>query len=194
MKFNKANTAKLYEELATSKKILEDLSGIQVLGHRAPVLSIRNDDTWAFELIQKAGFKYDSSLLSNKFDSEIYQTPEGLIRVTVNGFRCSRFYFPVFGGGYYRILPNSVLDIILKKIKLNQVNLYLHPYEFDNDLNSLPSEYRIFCNELGKIDKLKLKLSRFRRSSIEVKLNKMVNSSDLNFLTISSKLESLKLI
>ena len=65
-------------------------------------------------------------------------------------------------------------------------------YEFDNDLNSLPSEYRIFCNELGKIDKLKLKLSRFRRSSIEVKLNKMVNSSDLNFLTISSKLESLK--
>ncbi len=48
--------------LERSKKILEDLLGKPIRGYRATSFSITQKTWWALDLIQEAGFSYDSSI------------------------------------------------------------------------------------------------------------------------------------
>ena len=48
------------EDISRSKKILEDIIGIRVLGYRAPSFSITD---WAVGIIGDVGYRYDSSLM-----------------------------------------------------------------------------------------------------------------------------------
>lgn len=57
------NPDELYNDLVRSKKLLEDIVGQEVLGYRAPSFSITDS---ALLLVQKAGYKYDSSF--NSYD------------------------------------------------------------------------------------------------------------------------------
>ena len=50
------------KEVGDAKKLLEDLTGRQVLGHRAPAFSVNKDTQWALEVLLEEGFKYDSSV------------------------------------------------------------------------------------------------------------------------------------
>ena len=51
------------EDLRASKAVLEDVSGLRVLGFRAPSFSIRPGMEWAFDALLEEGYEYDSSLL-----------------------------------------------------------------------------------------------------------------------------------
>jgi polysaccharide deacetylase family protein (PEP-CTERM system associated) len=50
------------QDIRKSKDILENLTGNQVIGYRAPSYSITNKSQWAFEVLVEEGFKYDSSI------------------------------------------------------------------------------------------------------------------------------------
>jgi polysaccharide deacetylase family protein (PEP-CTERM system associated) len=50
------------EDIRKSKAILEDITGSEVIGYRAPSYSITNKSQWAFEVLVEEGFKYDSSI------------------------------------------------------------------------------------------------------------------------------------
>ena len=56
---------KQIEHLKESKKILEDISGEEVISFRAPALRVNNDTTIA---LQECDFKIDSSVASQRFD------------------------------------------------------------------------------------------------------------------------------
>ena len=49
-------------EMDRAIKVLEDVTGRQVLGHRAPFFSITRDSLWAFEVLGELGIRYDSSV------------------------------------------------------------------------------------------------------------------------------------
>ncbi|GAG17693.1 unnamed protein product, partial [marine sediment metagenome] len=51
-----------HSEVQRAKKLIEDLIGQPILGHRAPAFSIDLKMTWAFEVLHDLGFKYDSSV------------------------------------------------------------------------------------------------------------------------------------
>lgn len=53
------------EHLTESKKILEDISGKELISFRAPALRVNNDTAIA---LNKCGFKIDSSVASQRFD------------------------------------------------------------------------------------------------------------------------------
>lgn len=53
---------KFREDVRKSKRILEDLTGEEVIGYRAPSYSITNKSRWAFEVLIEEGFQYDSSI------------------------------------------------------------------------------------------------------------------------------------
>lgn len=53
------------EHLKTSKKILEDISGTEVISFRAPALRVNLDTGYA---LAEAGYKIDSSVASQRFD------------------------------------------------------------------------------------------------------------------------------
>ncbi len=57
-----------YKEIKESKKMLEDLSGQNVLGFRAPTYSITKKTLWALELLVEVGYRYDSSIFPIKHD------------------------------------------------------------------------------------------------------------------------------
>jgi polysaccharide deacetylase family protein (PEP-CTERM system associated) len=50
------------EDIRKTKRILEDITGIEVIGYRAPSYSITDKSRWAFETLVEEGFKYDSSI------------------------------------------------------------------------------------------------------------------------------------
>jgi len=50
------------EDIRKSKAILEDITGDEVIGYRAPSYSITNKSQWAFGVLVEEGFKYDSSI------------------------------------------------------------------------------------------------------------------------------------
>ena len=53
------------KSLTESKKILEDLSGLDVVSFRAPALRVNHSTVLALE---ESGYKYDSSIASQRFD------------------------------------------------------------------------------------------------------------------------------
>ena len=49
-------------EMGRAIKLLEDITGQGVLGHRAPFFSITRDSLWALEVLGELGIRYDSSI------------------------------------------------------------------------------------------------------------------------------------
>ena len=56
------------QDVKRAKSILEDITGNEVMGYRAPNYSITNKSRWAFEVLIEEGFKYDSSIFPIRHD------------------------------------------------------------------------------------------------------------------------------
>lgn len=145
------------EDIRRSKRILEDITGMQVFGYRAPSYSITRQTDWAFDELLDAGYLYDSSVFPMKHD--FYGIPEWqrfggyavklgerwspsstqcgekcLREFPITTLRLGKTNLPIAGGGYFRLLPYAVTRWGLQRI--NQLEFqpfvfYLHPWEFD---------------------------------------------------------------
>lgn len=49
-------------DIRSSKAMLEDLGGVEVIGYRAPSYSINGSTPWAFPELAQAGYRYSSSI------------------------------------------------------------------------------------------------------------------------------------
>lgn len=133
------------EDARTSKHVLEDITGKAVLGFRAPEFSITRRTFWALEILAELGFMYDSSIFP------IYHWRYGIPNFTRsieflalrNGlkiaelplatFAWGKYNWPIAGGGYFRLLPSSLLYHMARKLNIRSMPMitYFHPYEFD---------------------------------------------------------------
>jgi polysaccharide deacetylase family protein (PEP-CTERM system associated) len=57
-----------FSDIYLSKSILEDLAGVAVVGYRAPSFSIGAANLWAFDTLERAGYRYSSSIYPIKHD------------------------------------------------------------------------------------------------------------------------------
>jgi len=134
----------LAQDLAASRKLLEDLSGRRVHGFRAPGGSITNATAWALDVVAEAGFTYDASLNPGHSSHGGFATPHfGPHRVrtasgdlfeipwTTVGVAGRRL--PFAGGGYLRLLPYEVIRtcVGIENRAGRPVNVYVHPREID---------------------------------------------------------------
>ncbi len=174
------------KEVGDAKKLLEDLTGRQVLGHRAPAFSVNKDTQWALEVLLEEGFKYDSSVypISGRcygwpeFSKEICKVdlPSGrsIIEVPLSTVTVLGKTLPVTGGGYIRHFPYVVTKCIIKHIqKQRPVIVYMHPHEIDTEL-------RLFTMEkLNQEDRNKTfrhhKLQLRNRHTVSQKINKLLS-------------------
>ena len=62
------------EDVRKAKAILEDLTGTEVIGYRAPTYSITRETLWALSILFELGFQYDSSIFPIRHD--FYGLPE----------------------------------------------------------------------------------------------------------------------
>lgn len=143
------NHAKVYnlslrqfkEDITKTRKILEDITGTEVVGYRAPFFSITSKSIWAFEALKAAGYRYDCSVSPVKtWRYGIPLSPENLYRIK----EFDLVEFPVscvrllnkklgVGGAYFRIFPYFLFENFFIKKDEEKIPgmFYAHPWEFD---------------------------------------------------------------
>jgi polysaccharide deacetylase family protein (PEP-CTERM system associated) len=138
-----------FSDIQLAKIVLEDIAGVEVRGYRAPSFSIGPANAWAFECIERAGYRYSSSVYPVRHDH--YGTPdaprftydvrEGLLEVPVTTMRLFGRNWPAGGGGYFRLMPYAMSRWLLRRV--NRVDqqpaiFYFHPWEIDDEQPRVP--------------------------------------------------------
>ncbi len=159
---------KFREDIRRSKSILEDQSGQQVHGYRAPSYSITNKSLWALDILVEEGFTYDSSIFPVMHDTygipdaerfpHTIKTRAGLLRefpLTTLPLQIGwkKMRLPIAGGGYLRLLPVETIrkgiDTVNRKEQQPAV-VYFHPWEIDPEQPrikaGLKSTFRHYLN------------------------------------------------
>ena len=130
------------KDIKDTKSLLEDLTGEQVFGYRAPCFSITD---WAIDILQDEGYTYDSSsfptvahdrygkLSGIKQNTVVQEIRPGFHEVCVSCLNMFGRGLPWAGGGYFRLLPYPLFRAGVRKIlKRNQPYVfYIHPWEID---------------------------------------------------------------
>ena|SRR5665213_2605391 len=165
-------------DIVRAKSILEDLSGAEVKGYRAPSFSVLKDNLWALEQIAKAGYRYSSSIYPVTHDNYgIRDAPrfafhpfenDPFLEVPVTSIRLWGRNWPCGGGGYFRLLPYLLNAAALRHVNGRENEpcvFYFHPWELDVlqprvHGASLKSQFRHYLN----LRRMKPRLARLMRS------------------------------
>lgn len=137
-----------FSDIQVAKLILEDLAGYEVKGYRAPSFSIGEKNLWAFECLERAGYRYSSSIYPIKHDH--YGMPNAprhahkigeLLEIPATTLRFLNRNWPASGGGYFRLMPYGLSRWMIQRInaidKLPAV-FYFHPWEIDSGQPRIP--------------------------------------------------------
>lgn len=141
------NKESFREDVKTSKKLLEDISGELVYQYRAPSWSLDVSRYEWLAILEEEGYRIDSSIQpfrtplsgSNRapvvpFRPILGENKLSIIEFPSTVFRLGNLRFPFSGGFYLRILPESVLSYLFSRINRKGAGmLYIHPWELDTD-------------------------------------------------------------
>ena len=130
------------EDVRSAKTILEDLSGQEIRGYRAPSFSIGKSNLWAFDCLAHTGHRYSSSIYPIAHDHYgmpdsprfVYEVRPGLLAVPITTRRAFGRNFPSSGGGYFRLLPYALSRWMLQRVNSTDRQsgiFYFHPWEID---------------------------------------------------------------
>ncbi len=132
------------DDITRAKRILEDLGGVAVRGYRAPSFSINQNNWWAVEELENAGYVYSSSIYPVKHDH--YGMPnaprfphrpngaDGILELPPTTVPLMGRNLPAAGGGWFRLLPYSVSRWMLQRVNAEDsapCMFYFHPWEID---------------------------------------------------------------
>ena len=134
-------------DIRESKFMLESLINQEVIGYRAPGFSLNESTSWAVAEIKNAGFKYSSSASSVKQDSKLSEALKvhNLLEFQATSTNIFGKDLRLCGGFYFRALPLNLTKTFFKLSESNgkSINLYLHPYEFENNPDKLKSSLEV---------------------------------------------------
>lgn len=131
-------------DVARAKAVLEDATGVAVIGYRAPSFSIGPQHRWAYECLAAAGYRYSSSIYPIRHDH--YGAPDaprfeheshaGVVELPITTVRVLNRNWPAGGGGYFRLFPYEVTRWAIRRV--NRIDarpaiFYFHPWEIDPD-------------------------------------------------------------
>lgn len=164
------------EDLRAGTGHIEQLTGEKVRSFRAPGFSLTESCNWAFDILAEAGIEYDSSVFPAGHAHGGYPSfpsaGPALIRTDCGDIK----EFPInagtllgrkiiySGGGYFRLLPYSVIRSCTAKD--DYVMSYLHPRDMDSgqpvikDL-PLPRRFKSYVGIRGARAKLERWLDEF---------------------------------
>jgi polysaccharide deacetylase family protein (PEP-CTERM system associated) len=160
------------EDIRSAKAILEDLSGLEVRGYRAPSFSIGKGNLWAFDCLANTGHRYSSSIYPIAHDHYgmpdsprfVYEVRPGLLEVPITTLRAFGRNFPSSGGGYFRLLPYALSRWMLQRVNATDRQsgiFYFHPWEIDSGQPRIPgigakTRFRHYVN----IDRVEARLNQ----------------------------------
>ncbi len=141
LQLDKLSPQSFAADLKENLKALEDFTGKQTKGFRAPTFSLTRQTSWAYDILAELGFTYSSSVLParnplygwpefgtgyRKMDSGIWELPASLHEIP-------GLQVPVAGGVYFRVLPFVLTRWAIGRLTArNQpIITYFHPYDID---------------------------------------------------------------
>jgi polysaccharide deacetylase family protein (PEP-CTERM system associated) len=134
------------EDIVSAKRILEDLGGVAIRGYRAPSFSINQNNWWAVEEVENAGYEYSSSIYPVRHDH--YGMPDaprfpnrpngatGILELPPTTVPMMGRNLPAAGGGWFRLLPYAMSRWMLRRVNTQDrapCMFYFHPWEVDAD-------------------------------------------------------------
>jgi polysaccharide deacetylase family protein (PEP-CTERM system associated) len=144
------------EDIRRSKQTIEDASGAEVIGYRAPSYSIVRETMWALDILHEEGFRYDSSVFPIHHDR--YGIPDfprfprpvsgqngsALHEFPISTVRFAGMNLPFVGGGYLRHFPWPFIHWGMTRLNRDERRpaiLYIHPWEIDPEQPVQPVPY-----------------------------------------------------
>lgn len=133
-------------DLRKARAILEDASGQQVNGYRAPSFSIDARTPWAHPILAEEGYAYSSSVAPVRHDH--YGWPESprfawrpvarssLVELPVTTAKLGGRTLAAGGGGFFRLLPYAFSRWAIRQVNgeaQHPAIIYFHPWEIDPD-------------------------------------------------------------
>jgi len=176
--------AGLERDLERTEEALVAAGAPRPAGFRASTFTLTRATWWAFDVLARRGYRYDSSV--HPIRHPLYGVPDfepGISLVDAGGgrsvieFPVSTWRFlganlPVGGGGYFRLLPGALTRAACASIEKRGRPLcfYLHPWEFDPDQPRVPAPWskrtRHYLNLARTRPRLEALLRRFRCGSL----------------------------
>jgi len=159
------------EDLRRALSVTQPLVKQPIRGFRAPSFTVTPSTSWAFEILERYGIRYDSSVFPITFHPDYgfpdvpltrYPAAKNLTEVPISCIDIAGKRLPCTGGAYFRILPYSWSRFLFRKCIAagRPVVFYLHPWELDPGQPRYPLPYlkrwRHYCN----LDKTELRLKR----------------------------------
>ena len=151
------------QDITRSKNLLEDISGVEIKGYRAPSYSITSATLWAHDILADAGYRYSSSVVPVKHD--LYGIPGGecfsysvaqgrLLEIPISTISLMGRRLNCGGGGWFRLFPYGFTQRAIQSINRNQEKacvFYFHPWEIDPEQPriseaSIKSRFRHYLN------------------------------------------------
>ena len=131
------------EDITRSKRVLEEVAGVPVVGFRAPTWTASRSDDWLWDHLIALGFRYDSSLFpfrthmygSNDNPVRPFRLRPELVEIPPSVWRRGSFRLPYGGGFYFRLYPGWLTRRLIDSDVAggHAPVVYLHPWEFDSD-------------------------------------------------------------
>jgi polysaccharide deacetylase family protein (PEP-CTERM system associated) len=172
-------------DVRRARALLQDLSGQEVCGYRAPSYTIVHRTRWALAVLAEEGHRYDSSVFPirrRKYGipdapREPYRIDDagasGLIEFPLPAVRIGPLNVPATGGAYLRLLPIAFQTWAVRRLleEGKAVVLNVHPWELDPDQPRLPVGPRTRWTHYHNLDRAEgrlrtlLALAAFRSQS-----------------------------
>lgn len=173
---------------------LENLIGSKINTYRAPAFSITKKTKWAFEILYENGIEIDCSIFPSSRSYGGFPEYEKALPsiIEYNGMFIKEFPIStskIFlknivytGGGYFRIIPYSIIERLLKNEKY--IMTYFHIKDFDYEqkriyraLYDSPAWKRYLIDYYGlrnNLNKFKRLVSQYSFINVE-RANELIN-------------------
>lgn len=147
-----------------NRRLLEDLTGEEVQGFRAPSFSIVPGHEWALDVLVEEGYRYDSSLFPIS-QHPSYGYPDGgadpywihraagpLAEIPPTTLELFGTRFPAAGGAYFRLLPYALVRGGLRQTarRGRAGTFYIHPWELDRFVPPTPMPWKTRLRTFGR--------------------------------------------
>ena len=132
------------QDIARTRAAIEDATGVNVIGYRAPSFSIDQRSPWAFEELAAQGYLYSSSVAPVTHDHygwaeaprfAFHPLPgSDLIELPVTTAMLGGKRLAAGGGGFFRVLPYAFSRWAIRQVNREEERpaiFYFHPWEID---------------------------------------------------------------
>lgn len=187
-KVSQLTAAQFRADLVRGRQAVEQASGQEVIGYRAPMFSINRSALWALQVLQEMGFRYDSSIFPTR--NMLYGFPGApcfphhpfengdFVEFPLSTVELLRVNWPMAGGFYLRALPYPIFKWSLRKLNRQgrPAIIYTHPWELDTD------------QPIFQVTPRERITHYFGRASLDGKLRRLVR--DFQFVPLCQLLDS----